>query len=151
MPSAVYASVALANGPAAAAERPWHVAGGTGKTRRAERRDSAEWTLVRRRNAKPTWAEVVVPRKARTARSQRRRDTLCIQECGVVAKKADQVRNVFRQHEEGLEYIHELAFDLGIDVHNGAGGRILDAYTKRMHAVAAHARKDLAEVDRFGI
>jgi len=147
----MHASTVFANGPAAAAERPWHVAGGTGKTRRAERHDSAEWTLVRRRNAKPTWAEVVVPRKARTARSQRRRDILHIQECGVVAKKSDQVRNVLRQHEEGLEYIHELAFDLGIDVHNGAGGRILDAYTKRMYAIAAHVRKDLAEVDRFGI
>ena len=147
----MYASAALANGPAATAERPWHVAGGTGKTRRAERHDSAEWTLVRRRNAKPTWAEVVVPRKARTVRSQRRRDMLHIQECGVVAKKSDQVRNVLRQHEEGLEYIHELAFDLGIDVHNGAGGRILDAYTKRMYAIAAHVREDLAEVDRFGI
>ena len=151
----MYASAALANGPAAAAERPWHVAGGTGKTRRAERRDSAEWTLVRRRNAKPTWAEVVVPRKARTARSQRRRDMLHIQECGVVAKKADQVRNVLRQHEEGLEFLHDLAFHLGIDaginLGIGAGGRVIDTYSKRMYAIAAQARKDRAEVDRFCI
>ena len=145
----MYASAAIANGPIVAAERPWHVSGGTGMTRRAERRDSAEWTLVRRRNSKPTWSEVVVPRKARTVRSQRRRDMLHIQECGVVAKKSDQVRNVLRQHEEGLEFIHELAFNLGIDVNSGMGGRVIDAYSKRMYAIAAHAQKDLAYVDRF--
>ena len=145
----MYASAALANGPIVAAERPWHVSGGTGKTRRAERRDSGEWTLVRRRNSKPTWSEVVVPRKARTVRSQRRRDMLHIQECGVVAKKSDQVRNVLRQHEEGLEFIHELAFNLGIDV--DSHGRIVDTYSKRMYAILLHAQKDLAYVDRFCI
>ena len=145
----MYASAALANGPAATAERPWHVAGGTGKTRRAERHDSAEWTLVRRRNAKPTWAEVVVPRKARTVRSQRRRDMLHIQECGVVAKKQDRVHNVLRQYDEGLEFIHELADNLGIDVDHGMGGRIIDAYTKRMYNVArAHLRNDRAVIDQ---
>lgn len=157
MPSAMHASVAngpaaFANGPAAFAERPWHVAGGTGKTRRAERRDSAEWTLVRRRNAKPTWAEVVVPRKARTARSQRRQDALRIQECGVVAKKADRVHNVLRQYDEGLEFIHELADGLGIDVDRGMGGRVIEAYSKRMYKIArAHLRDDRAVIDQFGL
>ena len=61
--------------PVRCAERPWHVKGGTGATRRRERtrRAPSGWFLTRHRPGKapPRWAEFILPKKGPKTREAR--------------------------------------------------------------------------------
>ena len=67
---------ATAATPARHADRRWHVPGGTGATRRAERlrRAPSNWSVVKTRSGHlPSWAEAAAPRKEPKTRGARRR------------------------------------------------------------------------------